>query len=498
MENFIVLEEILHGIKRSDQNKILQLQQLSTTPQQQPAPIKTVALLPAGGLQQWPPFAQQLLAATSAKEPILHLTSSAIKQQMKTLGIRWDPRRSPLDYAAFANWINQQEQRHRLVIYQADLQLSSWTRMCIQQADRILLIAEANSRFQLNRIENMVWSQRNLVASKQIELVLIHPNSHCIPYNSKQWLQHRAVKRHHHVELHNKQHMQRQLRFLHNKAVGLVMGSGGFRGFAHFGVLQALLEHNIPIDYIGGSSAGAIVAALVAAGENPHAALKIVQSALAKHRLLTHYNIPIAFFLQGKIVEKVFRDIYKQTRMEDLWLNCFATACDLISGDEITLQQGLVRQNCQASSAVPGLLAPVAINNMLLVDGGSLNSLPVSTMKRLCNGPVIGVNILANQQTNWQMPYLYHSLLQMVVNWMRRPLQKDQTAVHPNILSTWNRILELRWLQNVQQANEQIDLFLSVPLENYGIMDSTKADSLFEAGYRYTKKRLEQIDLCSF
>src|SRR5690606_17188272 len=135
---------------------------------------------------------------------------------------------------------------------------NAWTERCLRQADRTVLVARAGSDPTPGEFE------RRLSARSELHLVLLHPRDAARPQGTAAWLAERHVRAHHHVRMGLESDARRVARILAGDAIGLVMGGGGARGFVHAGVFRAFEELGVAPDIIGGTSMGAVGAALAA------------------------------------------------------------------------------------------------------------------------------------------------------------------------------------------------------------------------------------------
>src|SRR5207302_1684256 len=140
--------------------------------------------------------------------------------------------------------------------------LGSWTRRCLRQADRLLILAAADS----SPVKDIGRLLADEYSDIDRDLVLLHPHGALHPVGTQQWLDAYGTARHQHLRLGHEGDIQRLARSFVGRAVGLVLSGGGARCLAHIGVIRAIQESGIPIDWIGGSSAGAVIAGEYAMG----------------------------------------------------------------------------------------------------------------------------------------------------------------------------------------------------------------------------------------
>jgi len=181
----------------------------------------------------------------------------------------------------------------------------------------------------------------------------------------------------------------------HTKAtkIGLVLGSGGARGYAHLGVLKALYEADIDIDLVVGTSFGAIVAAGYAAGRNIYELEKIaLETGWIKLLKMIDVAPPKGIFAGNKL-ERFFSVLTQQKHFSELEIPLIVVATDIETGEEVLINKGPVSKAILASSAFPGIFAPVEIDNRWLVDGVLVNPLPIQTAFDMGADIVIAVDV---------------------------------------------------------------------------------------------------------
>ena len=183
----------------------------------------------------------------------------------------------------------------------------------------------------------------------------------------------------------------------HKPKLGVALSGGGARGLTHIGVLKALVENNIQIDYLSGTSMGGVIAAAFAAGNSPE---DIEQVALNfKHTKeilkLADPGIPGAGIIQGEQLLKFFTKYFGDLHFDQLNIPLGLVAVDIKHGEEIHMFEGSINTALRATISVPGLIAPVEDGERLLVDGGLLNNLPVDLAYQMGADIVIAVDVMA-------------------------------------------------------------------------------------------------------
>ena len=181
--------------------------------------------------------------------------------------------------------------------------------------------------------------------------------------------------------------------------IGLVLGSGASRGWAHIGVIEALEKHGIDIGIITGASAGSFIGAAYAGGgleQVKKFALDMDWKAVLSFLDLA---FPRSGFIEGRKVAELIKLFTEVERFEALNIPLIMVATNMRTGQEVRLSKGSVTNALRASMAVPGLLTPKLINNEWLVDGGVVNPLPIDVCRNAGADIVIAVDINSDRIT---------------------------------------------------------------------------------------------------
>ncbi|MEC3882673.1 patatin family protein [Halobacillus litoralis] len=172
--------------------------------------------------------------------------------------------------------------------------------------------------------------------------------------------------------------------------IGLALGSGGARGFAHLGVLKVLREHDIPVDFIAGSSMGALVGSFFAAGQRIEDMYKLAFTFKRKYYL--DFTVPKMGFVAGKRIKEYIRLFTFGKNIEDFQTPMSIVATDLYAGEKKIFTTGPASEAVRASIAIPGIFVPEKINDRLYIDGGVIDRVPVSVVKDMGAAFIIAVD----------------------------------------------------------------------------------------------------------
>ena len=378
-------------------------------------------------------------------------------------------------------WFNNFEAAHDVVFYRGDTPDSPWTHQCLRQADRIFLLARVDQPLPEKSLDMPAFKER---ASGLPQLLLLHPTekNEAIP-------EHFAVRSglfesHHHVRTGKPDDIRRLARFIAGRAVGLVLAGGGARGFAHIGVVKALLEAGVPFDNIGGTSMGALIAAGLACEWSIEELTERMREAFVNGNPLNDYTLPLIALVRGKKVSDLLQRNYADMRIEELPKPFFCVSSDLTTGKVHVHRAGVLWRALRASVSLPGILPPVTYHGHLLVDGGVMNNLPVDIMAERSSGPIIAsdvtgeIDLKAKDDRYGERPWWW--------------LIAQRMAGTPSIVSILARSGTVGSEVQRRFAREQANYMFEPPLLGVGLRDWRAFDRCIAEGYEHALRVIEQ------
>lgn len=379
-----------------------------------------------------------------------------------------------------SQWFHTIERANDFVVYVCDTAPTSWSRLCLRQADAMLLLADADA-------PSMEWPVLDTIdpsrqALRRTELVLIH-RAGITPGSTGRWLDRLPGITHHHVR--NSSDIGRVARLLSGRGLGLVLSGGGARGFAHIGVLRALREANVTIDAIGGTSIGAIIAAGIAQEWSDEELTARVRRSFVDTNPLNDYTFPFVALVSGRKVSRLLRHEFGAQFIEDLPLPFFCVSSNLTTGRLAIHRRGELWRWLRASVAIPGVLPPVVHQGELFCDGASINNLPIEVMRDAGLGQVIGIDVGADRafttdDVDSDAPPLWRTL-----QWFRK--RKHRV----NILQILWRSGTINSAGLRSARHDLSDLILQPPLEQIDMLNWRAFDKAVTAGYDYAKARVK-------
>ena len=292
---------------------------------------------------------------------------------------------------ALVDWLAVKEDEHRFVMYVANPADRVFTEMALHNADLILLVGQAGDDAAPRSWEMQAFDATNAPVARRA-LVLWHVQHGETLSGTAAWLAPRKLDFHLHVRSGVQGDLDRLARIIAGRAVGLVLGGGAARGFAHLGVYRALYESGTPVDWLGGASIGAVMAAGMATGLEPGIAIERARKAFVDGKPFGDVTLPIISFLRGRRMERLI-DAHLPGEIEDLPVPFFCVSSNLGNGSVQVHDRGSLPRSLRASVSLPGIFPPAVINGQLSVDGGILDNLPVDLMRARPVGRVIAVDL---------------------------------------------------------------------------------------------------------
>lgn len=276
--------------------------------------------------------------------------------------------------------------------------------------------------------------------------------------------------------------------------IGIALAGGGIRGIAHAGVLKALEDNQIEVEAIGGTSAGSIVAALYAMGYKPYY-IYVLFKRYAKE-IINLGNMPIINGIgnfvrckkigfsglnDGTLLEKMYNELAERKGVKligDIKMPLAIPAVDISEAKEYIFTNCAPRNNqndnyiteieigkaVRASSSFPAIFCPCEFKNHMFMDGGALDNIPVSSVKKICNKKVIAVNFEA-----------------------------DPVNPKSDLMDIVMKTLDMMGNKISEKSLKKSDLILTVPTDSAGLFDIDKLDKCYKFGYDTVINNLEKI-----
>ena len=283
------------------------------------------------------------------------------------------------------------------------------------------------------------------------------------------------------------------------KKIALVLSGGGARGLAHIGAIETLESHGYEITSIAGCSMGALIGGMYAAGKLPEVKDWVLALDRRKVLSLVDFSLSLTHLVKGDRVMEALKEIVPDVNIEDLPIPYTVVATDWNSGKEVIFDHGSLYDAIRASISIPLFLNPVRREEMLLVDGGLVNSLPLNRVVRHSGDLLFGINVSTHdyQGELLMQQFVERKLLSksMPAAVMNR-IMKHFEGININYVTLLMRTIAIMLEQNTRQQIliSRPDLVVQVPMKRYGVFDFDKAAAILQIGKHKTSRALRRFE----
>uniref|UniRef100_A0A8C3V219 lysophospholipase n=1 Tax=Catharus ustulatus TaxID=91951 RepID=A0A8C3V219_CATUS len=461
--------------------------------------LSTVAIMPVSEEVPLTAFTLELKHALSAVGPALLLTSDNIKQRLGSAAL------DSIHEYRLTSWLGQQEDIHRIVLYQADSTLTPWTQRCIRQADCILIVGLGDQEPTVGELERML---ENTAVRAQKQLILLHKEDGPLPSRTVEWLNMRSwCSAHLHIHCPRRVFSKRSLpklvemyervfqkapdrhsdfsrlaRVLTGNAIALVLGGGGARGCSQVGIIRALIEAGIPVDMIGGTSIGAFMSALYAEERSYNQMrIKARQWAMVMNsvfKTILDLTYPITSMFSGAAFNNSINNIFKDKQIEDLWIPYFTITTDITASAMRVHRDGSLWRYVRASMSLSGYMPPLCDpkDGHLLMDGGYINNLPADVARSMGAKVVIAIDVGSRDETD--LTNYGDCLSGWWLLWKRwNPLAEKVKVL--NMAEIQTRLAYVCCVRQLEMVkNSDYCEYIRPPIDRYGTLDFGKFDEI--------------------
>uniref|UniRef100_A0A672MM39 lysophospholipase n=1 Tax=Sinocyclocheilus grahami TaxID=75366 RepID=A0A672MM39_SINGR len=461
--------------------------------------LATVTVLPVSEEVPLTAFTLELQHALLAIGPTLLLTSDIIKQRLGSAALD-----SVHEYR-LSSWLGQQEDIHRIVLYQTDVSLTPWTQRCIRQADCIIIVGLGEQDPAVGELERMLEGS---AVRAQKQLVLLHREDGPPPKGTAEWLNMRSwISRHLHLSCPRRVFSRRSLpklvemyqrvfqksadrhsdfsrlaRVLTGNAIALVLGGGGARGCSQVGIIRALREAGIPIDLVGGNSIGSMMGALYAE-DRSYSRMKIrarewAMEMTSVFKKVLDLTYPVTSMFSGASFNSSINAVFKDKQIEDLWIPYFNITTDITASTMRVHTDGSLWRYVRSSMSLSGYLPPLCDpkDGHLLMDGGYINNLPADVARSMGAKVVIAIDVGSQDETN--LTNYGDALSGWWLLWKRlNPLaEKVKVLNMAEIQARLAYVCSVRQLESVK--NSDYCEYIRPPIDRYRTLEFGKFDEI--------------------
>lgn len=264
---------------------------------------------------------------------------------------------------------------------------------------------------------------------------------------------------------------------MERKDVALVLASGGAKGFAHIGVIEELERRGYHISSVAGTSMGALIGGLYAAGGLERAKKWFYDLDNKKIWSLLDFNWSISSFVKGEKLIEAMKEIVPDVLIEDLPIPYCAVCTDLKTGEEVVIREGSLYDAIRASISLPVIFTQVSTEDQVLVDGGLVNGLPLNRVARKPGDLLVAINL---DDYEWNE----HEVKKPTGRFLK--MRSTLNALSNNPVNMLYRSLSVAIRQNINLSLQLTppDIYLNVDLTGFGSYDYDKARKIADLGRR--------------
>jgi predicted acylesterase/phospholipase RssA/CRP-like cAMP-binding protein len=443
--------------------------------------LKAISLLPLDSTPRTAAFCRRFAEMLEAEGPTLSLTGERLGIHGAPIAAVAEDKPVPPE---LLHWLHDQEDDFRFVVYHGSAERPNWTEFALRQSDMVLFVGDVSESPDERPWEARFGESAGAALARRL-LVLLQPGHEQPICDTRRWLAARKVDFHVHVRDDEPGDLGRVVRIVSGRALGLVLAGGAARGFAHLGVYRAMLEAGLPVDWIGGTSLGAIMAAALASPWSPDEAVAIVRDCFVEGKPFSDFTLPLVSLIRGRRMDRLLHR-HLNFMIEDLPTPFFCVSCHLDSGSMKVHDSGNLADALRASASIPGIIPPAVVDGRLTVDGAVINNLPVDIMQQKPVGTIVAVDLSADQKVMVDYPAMPSPWA--VLRGRYLPFARRYRV--PGLSTVLLKATELGTLERVRQLGRQADLLLHPPVRQFGMTEVKSFDRIVQAGYEHARAEL--------
>jgi predicted acylesterase/phospholipase RssA len=354
----------------------------------------------------------------------------------------------------------------------------------MRQSDLVLFVGDATEEPAPRPWEHSMAETSGATIARRM-LVLLQPRSDRPIRDTARWLAGRRIDFHVHVREGCRDDVGRVARIVSGQALGLVLAGGAARGFAHLGVYRAMTELGLAVDWVGGTSLGAIMAAVLASPYSLDEAIALARGAFVQGKPFSDFTLPLVSLISGRRMDRLLRKNL-DLMIEDLPIPFFCVSCHLDNGAMRVHDAGYLPDALRASASIPGIIPPAVVDHRLTVDGAVINNLPVDIMQQKPVGTIVAVDLSADNVVEVDYPALPSAWA--VLRGRYLPFSRKYRV--PGLSTVLLKATELGTLARVRELGRQADLLLQPPVRQFGMTEVKSFDRIVQAGYEHAMEQL--------
>jgi NTE family protein len=364
-----------------------------------------------------------------------------------------------------------------------------WTKKCLLGADLVILASDFQADPNLYPVEIAHNLYENSILKRKKYLLLLHPENAGLPEDTGRWFKDRNLSLHIHARKNNDQDMRRLCRIISNQAVGLVLGGSSSKGYAHIGAVKALLEAGLEIDFVGGSSAGALYGISMTFSDFEfHKIDSICGDSASQESGINDYILTYFSKNNQKKIEDFTKKIFGNSSLEDLWVNSYCVSTDMSNSEIKVHSTGLTWKKVLESFTMPGIFPPVVIDDQIYMDGGLSENIPIDPMYRYPVKHIIAFSLTGSEPEKVDFnsnPSVWENI--------KGKFTKKKVYDNPVITTVMVNSMTLNPRQREEINKSKVSLLLEINLRAVSLLDDSQWKKVVKKGHDQTKSYLGEL-----
>lgn len=285
--------------------------------------------------------------------------------------------------------------------------------------------------------------------------------------------------------------------------IALVLSSGGARGYAHIGAIEALEERGYHISSVAGASMGALIGGMYCLGQL--AEVKEWLFSLTKRDVISllDFTLSTNSLLKGDKVIRTLKEMVPDTRIEALPIPFRAIAADLVTQREVVFSKGSIYRAIRSSISMPSVFKPIKVAHHVLVDGGIVNPLPLNRVVRTEGDILVSVNVSApaseaiEERREAARTHQKNESRWLSLQRLMNTFTPDSVASNYMTLITSAIDLQIQRNTVLTQKLTPPDVAINIPMNRFGVFDFDHAEQITQVGYDEMNKALDAFETTS-
>lgn len=456
-----------------------------------------IALIPATDESIPDNFIEQLKDAIKPQHNLIIIDRDALQQK-----------KSDINLDIILEVIRKADKENKIIVFivkdlsrlgmYADAVEQKSFKMIMENLDAVYFVAKGAQYRDINKPVRMVLDKNKLSLISKKSLILLNEGQQY--NNTSTWLDSCRVDNHYHIDMNQKSDYSRLLRYIIGRPNGLVLSGGGTKCYAALGAVKAFEELGIPIDAVGGTSAGSILAALIANYKSFDDIFEAGKPTIeiGSHSLkMKNLTFPLVSVANGQVLTDTLQEVYGDMQIEDTRLPFYAIGCDLNQGKELRFKRGPLWEAIRCSTSLPLIYPPYIKDGHLIIDGGLLNNLPIDVMIDLIGSEAF-ITAFNLSVTVHDEKYKFTPIMGFFDSMLTRLKLRHKDYNYPPLIEMFLNSLMLGSSLRANENSLKANLLIQPDLSEFPILGlgPDKIEELIEIGYQETMQDLSEIDIC--